>query len=184
MNLTTFGQSPAGHVARVGQGEAVYWAFVPHPLPPLLTLSSDLLLRLSQADQALGRLAGFSLLLPNPQLLTPVGLRSLAPDDPQFAAVYTGDQPHRDATYHQGMVWTWLIGAYGDACRRWEGMDRAGLLALLAPLQRQLAVDCAGNLNEIFQPLPPYLPKGGFAQAWSVAEVLRLLCSGPPPAAG
>jgi len=118
------------------------------------------------------------------QLLTPVGLRSLAPDDPQFAAVYTGDQPHRDATYHQGMVWTWLIGAYGDACRRWEGMDRAGLLALLAPLQRQLAVDCAGNLNEIFQPLPPYLPKGGFAQAWSVAEVLRLLCSGPPPAAG
>jgi len=70
VNLTTFGQSPAGRVARVGQGEAVYWAFVPHPLPPLLTLSSDLLLRLSQADQALGRLAGFSLLLPNPQLLT------------------------------------------------------------------------------------------------------------------
>ncbi len=118
------------------------------------------------------------------KLLTPVGLRSLAPDDPQFQSVYTGDQPHRDATYHQGMVWTWLIGAYGDACRRWEGMDRAGLLALLAPLQEQLAVDCAGNLNEIFQPLPPYLPKGGFAQAWSVAEVLRLLCSGPPVPAG
>ncbi len=70
MNLATFGQSPAGRMARVGQGEAAYWAFVPHPLSPPLTLSADLSLRLSQADQALGRLAGFCLLLPSPQLLT------------------------------------------------------------------------------------------------------------------
>lgn len=111
------------------------------------------------------------------ELLTPVGLRSLAPGDGRFAGVYTGPPEYRDSIYHQGPVWAWLIGAYGDAARRWEGLDRAGLRRLLAPLQRQLAEDCAGNLNEIFDGAPPFRPKGAFAQAWSVAEVLRLLCA-------
>jgi glycogen debranching enzyme len=77
--------------------------------------------------------------------------------------------------YHQGPVWPWLIGAYGDAVRRWEGVDRAGIRKLLEPLQRQLAVDGAGTINEIFDAQPPYNPRGCFAQAWSVSEVLRLL---------
>ena len=109
------------------------------------------------------------------ELLTPVGLRSLAPIDGRFVGVYTGNVARRDASYHQGPVWTWLIGAYGDAARRWEGLDQAGIRRLLEPLQRQLAVDCAGTLNEIFDGVAPFWPKGCFAQAWSVAEVLRLL---------
>ena len=82
---------------------------------------------------------------------------------------------HRDGAYHQGTVWPWLLGAYGDALRRWAGADRAALLRLLAPLQRQLAVACAGTLSEIFDARPAPRPRGAFAQAWSVAEVLRLL---------
>ncbi|MGI8588010.1 MAG: amylo-alpha-1,6-glucosidase [Chloroflexia bacterium] len=109
------------------------------------------------------------------ELLTPVGLRTLAPSDPRYSSTYTGNQAKRDAVYHQGTVWPWLIGAYGDALRRWEALDRAGLRQLLAPLQRQLAVDCAGTLNEIYEGAEPFQPKGCFAQAWSVAEVLRLL---------
>jgi glycogen debranching enzyme len=109
------------------------------------------------------------------ELLTPVGLRTLAPSDPRFQAVYTGNRATRDAMYHQGPVWPWLIGAYGDAVRRWEGVDRAGIRKLLEPLQRQLAVDGAGTINEIFDAQPPYNPRGCFAQAWSVSEVLRLL---------
>jgi predicted glycogen debranching enzyme len=109
------------------------------------------------------------------ELLTPVGLRTLAPSDPRFQAVYTGNRATRDAMYHQGPVWPWLIGAYGDAVRRWEGVDRAGIRKLLEPLQRQLAVDGAGTINEIFDAQPPFNPRGCFAQAWSVAEVLRLL---------
>jgi glycogen debranching enzyme len=109
------------------------------------------------------------------KLLTPVGLRTLSPDDARFHGIYTGSQPERDAAYHQGIVWPWLIGAYADAVRRWEGLDRAGLRQLLIPLQRQLAVDCAGSLNEIYEGVEPFKPKGCFAQAWSVSEVLRLL---------
>jgi predicted glycogen debranching enzyme len=109
------------------------------------------------------------------ELLTPVGLRTLAPTDPRFVGTYIGDARQRDGAYHQGTVWPWLIGAYGDAARRWEDLDRAGLRALLAPLQRHLAVDCAGTLNEIYDGGPAHRPRGAFAQAWSVAEVLRLL---------
>ncbi|MDQ2806710.1 MAG: Fic family protein [Chloroflexota bacterium] len=69
MNLVSFGQSPSGRVVRVGRGEVEYRAFVPHPLPPDLTLTPDLLMQLSQADQALGKLAGFSSMMANSQLL-------------------------------------------------------------------------------------------------------------------
>ncbi len=109
------------------------------------------------------------------ELLTPVGLRTLAPSDPRFVKVYTGTRGVRDAAYHQGTVWPWLIGAYGDALRRWEHRGAGEIRRLLAPLQRQLAIDCSGSLNEIYDAMPPFRPRGCFAQAWSVAEVLRLL---------
>jgi glycogen debranching enzyme len=108
-------------------------------------------------------------------LLTPVGLRTLNPGAPGYVGTYLGNVRHRDGAYHQGTIWPWLLGAYGDALRRWAGADRAALLRLLAPLQRQLAVACAGTLSEIFDADPPHHPRGAFAQAWSVAEVLRLL---------
>ncbi len=133
-----------------------------------LSLEPDLV----DAEQAASVLA-----VVQKELLTPVGLRTLNPGAPGYVGTYVGDTRTRDGAYHQGTIWPWLLGAYGDALRRWAGADRAALLRLLAPLQRQLAVDCAGTLNEIYDADPPPRPRGAFAQAWSVAEVLRLLRS-------
>ena len=108
-------------------------------------------------------------------LLTPVGLRTLGPDAAGYVGVYSGDVRARDGAYHQGTVWPWLIGAYGDARRRWAGADRAAIDRLLAPLQQHLADACTGSISEIFDADPPHAPRGACAQAWSVAEVLRLL---------
>jgi glycogen debranching enzyme len=133
-----------------------------------LSLEPDLV----DAEQAASVLA-----VVQKELLTPVGLRTLAPGAPGYVGTYTGTLEQRDGAYHQGTIWPWLLGAYGDALRRWAGADRTALLRLLAPLQRQLAVDCAGTLCEIYDADPPPRPRGAFAQAWSVAEVLRLLRS-------
>jgi glycogen debranching enzyme len=111
------------------------------------------------------------------ELLTPVGLRTLNPGAPGYEGVYIGNVEHRDGAYHRGTIWPWLLGAYGDALRRWTGADRAALTRLLAPLQQRLAVACAGTLSEICDADPPHAARGAFAQAWSVAEVLRLLRS-------
>jgi glycogen debranching enzyme len=108
-------------------------------------------------------------------LLVPVGLRTLPPGAPGYEGIYIGNLEHRDRAYHQGTVWPWLLGAYGDALRRWAGADRAAIDRLLAPLQQHLAETCAGTISEIFDADPPHHPRGAFAQAWSVAEALRLL---------
>ncbi len=106
-------------------------------------------------------------------LLTPVGLRSLSPEDPAYIGRYGGDQRTRDAAYHQGTVWAWLIGPYASAHLRAYG-DRAYVRSLLAPLLAQLTHHGVGSLSEIFEGDPPHAPRGCIAQAWSVAEVLRL----------
>src|SRR5205807_1096356 len=103
-----------------------------------LSLEPDLV----EAEQARSVLA-----VVRRELLTPLGLRTLAPDDPRFQGSYGGPPAKRDLAYHQGTVWTWLLGAYGDAIRRWEGADAAAIRRLLEPLQHQLAMDCAGTLN-------------------------------------
>ncbi len=105
-------------------------------------------------------------------LLTPVGLRSLAPDDPQYRGTYAGDPVARDGAYHQGTVWGWLIGSFAMAHFRVHG-DRAAALRFLAPMERQLSVLCLGSLCEISDGDAPHAPKGAVAQAWTVAEVLR-----------
>jgi len=107
-------------------------------------------------------------------LLTPVGLRSIAPDDPHYIGVYGGDLFKRDAAYHQGTVWGWLIGPYAAAHYRvYKDADkaRASLQGLLTSLGQH---DCIGSINEIFDGNAPHTPRGAVAQAWSVAEVLRL----------
>lgn len=107
------------------------------------------------------------------ELLTPFGLRSLARGAPQYRARYDGDLRARDAAYHQGTVWAWLIGPYVDARLRVRPDDRAGARACLGALVRHLDDACIGSISEIFDAEEPFTPRGCVAQAWSVAEVLR-----------
>ena len=107
------------------------------------------------------------------RLLTPVGLRSLAPDSPDYKPRYYGDLRSRDAAYHQGTVWAWLIGPFIDAWLKLHGSDRARARKLLEGFDQHLSDACVGSISEIFDAEPPFLPRGCVAQAWSVAEVLR-----------
>jgi predicted glycogen debranching enzyme len=107
------------------------------------------------------------------RLLTPVGLRSLAPGHPDYKERYYGDLRSRDAAYHQGTVWAWLIGPFVDAWLRVHPHDRAGARRFLRGFEDHLGEACIGSVSEIFDAVPPYTPRGCIAQAWSVAEVLR-----------
>jgi predicted glycogen debranching enzyme len=105
-------------------------------------------------------------------LLTSHGLRSLSPDDPAYVGHYGGDQRRRDAAYHQGTVWGWLIGPFVRAHLR-VYRDPALAQSYLMPLIRHLAGHGVGSISEIFDGDPPFTPRGCIAQAWSVAELLR-----------
>jgi predicted glycogen debranching enzyme len=109
------------------------------------------------------------------RLLTPVGLRSLAPGHPDYKARYYGDLRSRDAAYHQGTVWGWLIGPFVDAWLKLHPEDREGARHLLDGFAGHLSQACVGSISEIFDAEAPYTPRGCIAQAWSVAEVLRCL---------
>ena len=106
-------------------------------------------------------------------LLTSFGLRSLAPDDPAYRGTYGGDQVQRDGSYHQGPVWSWLLGPYAEAQYRLTG-DRDAASAVLRPIGDHLRDAGLGSVSEILEGDPPHLPKGCVAQAWGVAEVLRV----------
>lgn len=105
------------------------------------------------------------------ELLTPFGLRSLSPRDPRYCGRYGGDQRQRDGAYHQGTVWGWLIGPFVQAFLRVTG-DREQALAFLAPFENHLKIHGLGTCSEIFDGDPPFAPRGCFAQAWTVAEIL------------
>jgi predicted glycogen debranching enzyme len=107
------------------------------------------------------------------RLLTPVGLRTLAPGSPDYKARYFGDLRSRDAAYHQGTVWAWLIGPFIDAYRKLHPDDRAGARRYLEGFAHHLGEACIGSVSEIFDAEEPFTPRGCVAQAWSVAEVLR-----------
>jgi predicted glycogen debranching enzyme len=110
------------------------------------------------------------------ELLTPVGLRSLAPVDPNYQGSYAGDQRRRDGAYHQGTVWSWLMGPYITARVRANGATaraRKEAAALLTGLREHLKDAGLGSISEIFDGDAPHAPKGCIAQAWSVAELLR-----------
>jgi glycogen debranching enzyme len=109
------------------------------------------------------------------RLLTPVGLRSLAPGHPDYKRRYFGDLRARDAAYHQGTVWGWLAGPYIDAWLKVYPHDLAGARDALAGFEEHLGEACLGTISEVFDAEPPYTPRGCVAQAWSVAEVLRSL---------
>ena len=106
------------------------------------------------------------------ELLTPYGLRSLSPKHPDYQGHYGGDRRQRDGAYHQGTVWAWLIGHFVRAHFKVYGQPEIARKFLL-PMAEHLNTGCVGNLSEIFDGDPPFTPRGCFAQAWSVAEVLR-----------
>jgi predicted glycogen debranching enzyme len=105
-------------------------------------------------------------------LVTSLGLRSLAPTDPAYHGTYLGDRYERDAAYHQGTVWTWLIGAWVQAHLRVFG-DLDAARTALAPFEEHLRDAGLGSVSEILDGDAPHEPRGCIAQAWGVAEVLR-----------
>jgi predicted glycogen debranching enzyme len=112
------------------------------------------------------------------ELLTPFGLRSLSPKDPQYCPIYIGSPFERDSAYHQGTVWAWLIGGFVDAVRKVSTNKEeaeAKVREILSPFEEHLSEAGLGQISEIFDADAPHKPRGCFAQAWSVAEVLRVL---------
>ena len=111
------------------------------------------------------------------KLLTPVGLRTLSPDDPGYQPSYRGAQAERDRAYHQGTVWPWLLGLYADAVAAIDGPEaaREEMMPVLAALSAHLRTEgCIGQIGEVFDGDAPHRPGGAPAQAWSVSEVLRV----------
>lgn len=108
-------------------------------------------------------------------LLTPLGLRTLSPSNLNYKAYYMGDLLARDAAYHQGTVWPWLIGPFVDVWLKVYPDDFAGAYDFLKNLEKCLNLNCIGTIGEIFDGTLPHKERGCFAQAWSVAELLRCL---------
>lgn len=110
-------------------------------------------------------------------LLTPVGLRTLAPDHPDYKATYDGDIRARDSAYHQGTVWPWLLGPFVDAWLKTypERIDETR--AMVRGLYAHLGEAGIGTLSEIFDAEEPFTARGCIAQAWSVAELIRATAS-------
>ncbi|HRH50595.1 MAG TPA: amylo-alpha-1,6-glucosidase [Panacibacter sp.] len=116
------------------------------------------------------------------KLYTPVGLRSLAPDDIHYIKTYGGDVYKRDSAYHQGTVWSWLLGPYIDAIMSepgFVGFDRLSgkekVKKIIADFTYHLNEGCIASVSEIFDGDAPYHPRGCIAQAWGVAEILRVI---------
>jgi predicted glycogen debranching enzyme len=106
------------------------------------------------------------------ELLTSYGLRSLSPQDVGYIGRYNGDPQQRDGAYHMGTAWSWLLGPFARAHYRVHGDARVAL-SFLAPIQQHLQEACIGNISEIFDGDAPHSARGCFAQAWSIAEILR-----------
>ena len=107
-------------------------------------------------------------------LYTPVGLRSLPKSDSHYVPVYGGDQWHRDSAYHQGTVWSWLLGPYIDALIKVKS-EKAEVKKVIENFAYHLTEGCIGSVSEIFDADAPHHPRGCVAQAWGVAELLRVI---------
>jgi predicted glycogen debranching enzyme len=110
------------------------------------------------------------------RLYTPIGLRTLDPADPRYKSNYTGDLTQRDNAYHQGTVWTWLLGPYVDAIMKIKGeyaIDEARTVT--EAFKYHLSEAGIGTVSEIADAEPPFLPRGCIAQAWGVGEWLRVI---------
>jgi predicted glycogen debranching enzyme len=117
-------------------------------------------------------------------LLTPVGLRSLAPGHKDYKEQYFGNLRARDAAYHQGTVWAWLIGPFVDAWLKLHPDDRVGARRFLNGLAPHLDIAGIGTISEIFDANAPFTPRGCIAQAWSIAEMIRCWLKTAPDGTG
>lgn len=111
------------------------------------------------------------------KLYTPFGLRSLSPDDPYFYSHYRGGERKRNAAYHQGTAWTWLLGFYISSLTKLQGKTQKNttlIKSLLKPFRNIILVGGLGTLSEIYDGNLPYYFRGCISQAWSVAEILRV----------
>ncbi len=111
------------------------------------------------------------------ELLTPVGLRTLSPRDPAYRQRYEGSSVERDGAYHQGTVWPWLFGPYATAYLKAFGRTQLATdhaLAIALQWEEQLQIGGLGSIGEVFDGDLPHRPGGCPAQAWSVAELIRL----------
>jgi predicted glycogen debranching enzyme len=106
------------------------------------------------------------------ELWTPVGLRSLDVHDPRYIGVYQGGPRERDGAYHQGSVWSWLLGPFVSAHLRVYG-DATAARSYLEGIAAHLREACIGQISEIFDGDAPFTPRGCYAQAWGVSEILR-----------
>ncbi|ODM26037.1 glycogen debranching protein [Clostridium sp. Bc-iso-3] len=110
------------------------------------------------------------------ELYTAYGLRSLSPREKEYVGVYAGDQYKRDGAYHQGTVWTWPLGQFITAylkVNNYSPQAKKMALRFIEPFKDHLQDACLGSISEIFDGNEPLIPRGCFAQAWSVAEILR-----------
>jgi glycogen debranching enzyme len=112
------------------------------------------------------------------RLLTPYGPRTLSGRDPAYKGHYEGSPRQRDEAYHQGTVWPYLMGPYLEAylkVRNYTPEAKSDVAELIRPLLRHLTDDgCLGSVSEVFDGDPPHRSGGCWAQAWSVAELLRI----------
>lgn len=107
------------------------------------------------------------------KLVTPVGVRTLAPGHRDYKTRYSGDLRSRDAAYHQGTVWAWLMGPFIDAWLKVNPQDNPGARVFLKGFDSHLNEACLGTISEVFDAEDPFDPGGCVSQAWSIAEVLR-----------
>ena len=129
-------------------------------------------------DLAAGDQAKRILMVVKNHLLTPVGLRTLSPNDPRYRPRYEGGVAERDGAYHQGTVWPFLLGAFVTAWIKTFGRSaqvKTQARAFLNGLETHLQAACLGQVSEIFDGDAPHTPRGCPAQAWSVAEPLRAM---------
>ncbi|MFW6134421.1 MAG: amylo-alpha-1,6-glucosidase, partial [Elusimicrobiota bacterium] len=112
------------------------------------------------------------------ELLTPFGLRSLSPGEKGYKGIYRGDILQRDSSYHQGTVWAWLMGPFADAYFKVNGISprtKEKMGGILRPLLESMKEEGLGTIAEVFDGDMPHLPGGCISQAWSVAEILRIV---------
>ncbi len=123
-----------------------------------------------------GKKAASVLKITKEKLYTPVGLRSLPADDVHYIPHYGGDQWHRDSAYHEGTVWSWLLGAYVDTIIKTATKNaKAEAAKVIDNFRYHLSEGCLGSVSEIFDADTPHHPRGCVAQAWGVAEILRVI---------
>ncbi|MGV9002796.1 amylo-alpha-1,6-glucosidase [Flavobacterium sp.] len=123
-----------------------------------------------------GKKAASILKVVTDKLYTPVGLRSLSPDHPDYKGTYSGNEVQRDEAYHQGTVWSWLLGPYIEAIRNVKGAEgEIEVQQIVDNFNYHFTEACIGSISEIFDGDAPHKPRGAIAQAWSVAELLRVI---------